>query len=689
MHMQNAIIRLDFDESTGSISQITDRVSGRRFLQDPRGARLAKLIVPTPTHNSRPLYSHEAGRPDLKRSGDTLTISFPELRDQEGGETSGVFLTVRVRLPSGSPQALFTAEIRNMGPYRVNEMWFPWLGGRRGSPGRLQDTITTSQASEKDIYGRLYQSARSPHAFGHHQHRVSYAFPLPMMDLSTAGGGLSYNKYEPNPSPHVLVFENPQVERDDLCMTWSWVTYVFAEPGQTWTSCEFGIGVHQGDWHQTADLFRQWLQTWRKPCDTPQSVREKIGLLHIQAHGFSGQPYHEFSDLPAIAADALAFGVNDLLVWDPTASVYYRPDRGGFWEMPDERRLELERSLADIRALGCSVSTYVNWCLAAELNSTWPELLPLVQESIFGIHQYGFPGGSMDGCLFSDPNYEMGTHSVCCGSDGYPAYADAVLDKTLELGFDAVAIDMASEWKYCMSSKHGHASPWEAWARTYEWYSKTTRTVRARNPTAYTIAELPDLYNTQHIDFWWNWGWSYPSHSNPSVFKYLLPEMTIAWCLDENQMDIVAEAFAYGSFLAVATRDMTGRLSDAPELAAQIGRLARLRKATAAYLCRGRFLDDHGLRITGGKGFLYRSKEGLAVALANGSKRAARLEVTLDLSLFEDFRPMDCQLYLENSEIRNVRVRRQGNTWSCTANLPARQAGVLLLPGQWIQGDTT
>jgi hypothetical protein len=96
MRLNNGLIRFDFDDATGSVRQITDRKTGKRWLDDPRGARLAKLIVPTPEHLSRPLYSHEAGRPKLRREGDTLTIEFPELRHR--GEAAGVFLTLRVPL---------------------------------------------------------------------------------------------------------------------------------------------------------------------------------------------------------------------------------------------------------------------------------------------------------------------------------------------------------------------------------------------------------------------------------------------------------------------------------------------------------------------------------------------------------------------------------------------------------------
>ena len=246
------------------------------------------------------------------------------------------------------------------------------------------------------------------------------------------------------------------------CIAWSWATGAFVEPGATWKSCEFGLGVHCGDWHETADRLRAWMAEWWTPCDTPASVREKIGLLHIHAHGFSGEPYHEFSELPAIARDARRFGVRDLMVWDNTASVYYRPDRGDFWEMPAARRRELQLALRRVRELGTMATAFVNWRLAAECNSSWKTLKPLVQESLFGVGLFGFPCGTMDGGWYNDPGYEMGSHAVCCGAEGYLPYARRVLKRTLELGFDIVSVDQASEWNYCLSRRHGHASPWEA-----------------------------------------------------------------------------------------------------------------------------------------------------------------------------------------------------------------------------------
>ena len=80
-----------------------------------------------------------------------------------------------------------------------------------------------------------------------------------------------------------------------------------------------------------------------------------------------------------------------------------------------------------------------------------------------------------------------------------------------------------------------------------------------------------------------------------------------------------------GSFMAIATRDMTGSLSDAPELAAQVARLAKMRKATAPFVAHGRYRDNRGLDVEGGFGVAYTSKHGVAIALANGDARKAKL----------------------------------------------------------------
>jgi hypothetical protein len=679
MKIANGLVQFDFDDTTGSLRQIKDLKTGKDYLHDSRGFRLAKLIVPTPEHVSRPLYSHEAGRPVISRHGNEIKIFFPELRYR--GEKTGVFLTVRVRLPDGQSESLFTAEIRNESPYRVHEMWFPWIGGRTGRPGKMHDIVTTSKRRTDDIYARLADCGTITHTFGHHHFRTLEEpnHLLPMMDLSDGAGGISYIKYEQRPSPHFLVFENPLYTSEEPCLTWTWATGVFVEPGQTWTSCDFGVGVHQGDWHATADRLKEWMSGWWTPCDTPPAVREKIGLFHIQTNTTSGEKHHEFSELPSIARDAMKYGVRDLMIWDYTASVYYRPDRGDFWQMSPKRVKELKCALAGVRKLGCSVSSFINWRLLAEYNNTWKTLKPLAQESLFGLPIPGIGGTTADGYCFCDAGYEMGSHAVCCGADQYLPYARKVLNRTFNLGFDVIAVDQAAEWNYCLSRKHGHDSPWEAWRRTYAWFEEVTRTARAHNPGAYTIAEIPDLYNTQSIDLWWNWGWGRDAWGISSVFRYVLPSMIPCWCIDENQRDVLAIAFAMGSFLAIATRDMTGRLSDVPDLAAQIARLARLRKATAPFVSHGQFVDNRGLTVKGGRGYVYLSPRGIAVTLANGLPKKKTLRVTLAAGMFDNISGSKCTLLVEGAKPVPIVPTRRSGKWSIEVKMPAYAAAVWII----------
>lgn len=105
--------------------------------------------------------------------------------------------------------------------------------------------------------------------------------------------------------------------------------------------------------------------------------------------------------------------------------------------------------------------------------------------------------------------------------------------------------------------------------------------------------------------------------------------MVPLWPIDENQRECVAEAFATGSLMAIATRDMTGTLSDAPELAAQVARLGELRKATAPFVSHGLFHDTIGIDVENGSGFVYTSPAGLAVTLANSKDKQANVKVTV------------------------------------------------------------
>ena len=682
MKLANGLLELEFDDRTGSLCQIRNLRRRGGFLADSRGFRLVKMILFTPEQVSRILLSNEAGRPRMVKRGDVLVITFPEFRYR--GNPAGVFATVIVRLPEGSREAFFSIEVENHSPHRVLEVWFPVVGGRPARRGDGSDKVTLSYgrgyagASTANLYDQFGGGVMSTHSFSRHHQRVKFG-PMPLMDLQGAEGGLSYIQYEKKPVLTKLVFENHTPGIDDFCVSWAWARYPGIGPGDSWRSCEYGIGVHEGDWHVTADRLKAFVDTWWRPSGMAPSIRERIGMFHVQTHGFSGERFNEFSGLPAIARDSMKYGVRDLSIWDYTASIYYRPDTGGYWEMPARRLAELRRTLAALSKMGCRTNACVNWRLMAARNRMWKQLRSEVQQGVFGQGMYGFACGSMDGAQYMDESYEQGSYSLCQASPGFRRFARGLVEKTLDLGFSDLFIDQGVEQTNCYAANHGHRTPEEAIENAFVWIRDALRRVRARDPEAYVVAEVPELWNTQWADLWWCWGYRDGGWARPEMFRYILPQMVPLWPIDENQRDVIAEAFATGSLMAIATRDMTGRLSDAPELAQQVKRLAALRRATAPFVSHGTFRDDRGLQVEGGKGFVFTSGRGLAVTLANGRPKPVRLKVRLTPEQAGLGSVGSCTFHVEGAAPRTLRpVSRQG-ALVFDLPLPAFGAGVVTL----------
>lgn len=671
MKLSNGLIKFDFDDATGSLCQIRDLKTGKEYLQDPRGYRLVKLIAPTAEYSTRPLYSHLAGAPRMQKKGDTLTISFPQVND--GGKATGISMRVKVRLPSGSPEAIFTLELRNDGPDMAQEVWFPWVGGHKIKSGDKLEKITAGRFQLSNFPGS-FPTMRT-HTFGRHHQRLGFAGVclLPMMDMSGPDGGLSYIRYENKPGYNALVFENESNDYVNACMSWAWASRPFLKTGQSWTSAEFGVGVHQGDWHATADRLRRYMEKWWKPSGMHPSLREKIGLYHVQFRGFNGEHYNEFEALPDMARDCLKYGVSDICMWDVAAQVYLRPDRGGFWEMAPERLTALKRALAECRELGCLVGPWVNFRLITEYTRIWKELEPYAVQSVYGKPIMDNWPCSMNHAVYQNALIEQAGHCLCQGSDGFRKFAFDLVERTMGLGFATLYIDQAAEWNSCMAKNHGHKTPDEAIVKTYAWFGEATRRVRELCQESYTVGELPDLYNTQSIDLWWDWGWR---NTGSNVFRYLIPETMACWCIDENERDVLSKAFAMGHFLAIATRDMTGRLSDEPTLARHIARLAKLRKATAPFVSHGRFLDNRGLSVENEDAYVFSSDAGLAVTMANGSATRKMLKVTLKPEEAGSVPVGKGLLHIEGAEPVPISPTRRGGNWSVEVKVPAYGAAI-------------
>lgn len=674
VELSNGIVRLVFDDDTGSLRQITDIGAGRDYLADGSGNRLFELIVPTPEHAGRPVWSHESGRPWMEKSGDCVTISFPQVLYQD--QATGISAKVTVRLPAGAQEALFSIELHNDGPDTISEVHCPVVGGWTGIAGRGIDKMTVA-GWQIDPY-TAFPTHRS-HTFGRKNMRRYFQGPyfLPFADISGGGFGLSYCIYASVPRIHGILVEDLSPYYDRTCLSWTYVGEAFIRPGLTWVSPEIGVGIHNGDWHETADRFRDSIGSWWKPTPTTPRLRDSIGFHNVQFRGFNGEHYHDFDEIPAIVEDCKRHSISDLCLWDMYAQTYLRPDTGDIWEMAPERLDALRRGLAAAREMGCNTSTLVNFRLIQERSKQFRELESEQQRSIYG---YPVSGESLPisnfGARWINPNLEAGDKIICQSSPKFREFALRVIRQTLDLGFTSMFIDQATDWNCCFDPNHGHSSPDDTIEKAYQWAAEAVEIVRSRDSEAYVIGELPEVFNTPIIDVWWDWD---RRTRKAEVIRYLLPESTQAYIVDENETDVIASAFAMGHIFATMTRNLGGLLSDEPQFAAHIDRLSRLRTATLPYLAHGIFRDNRGVSADGGSAYSHVSDAGIGVGLANSQDHPVRVQARLVPEALGRVPSSGGTIHVEDGTVIEVSSSTNGEIVA-KVELPAFGAAVWCVP---------
>ncbi|MBN2202457.1 hypothetical protein JW777_10915, partial [bacterium] len=367
MELRNGRTILTIDERTGSIARLTDSRTGRVHLDACEGGRsdgrLFRVLLPVPEWSSRYADSHEQAAPTITREGGKVLLRWDNLKTRD--EPAGVSAETAIEMPEGSDEVRFTLKIANGGPGPVADILFPWLGGWTGIGGKNKDMM---------ILGA--KTSFHPHSFPFHtgttyarlHQRADFGYPLtlyaPWVDLSGPGGGISYIVYPASPQNGAVSVQNLAGYGPGLRLAYGWDFPTVIRPGEQWTSPPVGISLHGGDWKETADRWRAWMETWFVPPAGKRELRESIGFQNVWLRGFDGTPFRGLDSVPAVAAAGRKYGVNQLCIWDFITLGNYskHADRDLLDYSPEERSV-LSRGLAQARTEGTNVNALINFRL--------------------------------------------------------------------------------------------------------------------------------------------------------------------------------------------------------------------------------------------------------------------------------------------------------------------------------------
>lgn len=641
MKVQNGRTRIVVDPRTGSVDRIEDAVSGLVHVDAPgqgrADGRLLRVLSPAAEWFSRHADSHEQAPPGVAGEGGGVRIRYPDLAC--GGERLGISADALLAPGEAPDEIRFSLRLENHGSAEVNAVFFPWIGGWRGVGGPGRDEMVVGASASLDPHGLPRPGGPS---YARARQRIGFPFPvtmyLPWMDISGPGGGLSLANQMPRALNGMLVVENLAGYGPGLHLAFGWEHPVVIRPGEAWEAPPFGIAVHAGDWHETADRYKRWMGANLLPPLTCPDTRRMIGFQNVFFRGFDGAPIRDLSELGAVAAAGRRHGVRHLCVWDElTLGNYARHGSRDLTDYTEAEREAFRTGLQAARAEGSNVSALVNFRHPNPMRSlTDAAVTGQVKRCYDGTLQTeNWSGSHYHGSLFVK---HLGPESYIY-SPFSPAYQERVMRITgeyLALGYNSMFFDQPFEVMPDYGFIESGHKPETTHAAALDLIARVRRVLHGNDPQALMIGEECDPFASQWIDLWMSWSLSdLGAVKRATRIRYAIPWTMLCWMVD-TEVDRACAAFALGMPLCLCVHGGEATLDAEPQLARHVAAQARLRDRCAARTALGEFRDNRGIEVDADEGFLacaYDSPDGPAVVVA-AVGRTASGAVTLEPSAF-------------------------------------------------------
>ena len=649
--LENEFLRIEVNPRSGDITGLFNKRTGKEYIAAKQWARVFRLNVPCQKYVTGFNADYSANSLDSWRQTNCIISSdrssgkqilkaqYPTLESPAG--RFEIELSYSIRLPDNSDEAFFQLEIANHSQYRIKEVFFPWISGVGAVEDARTDIFVTSetirqvadlkfqQGANWEEYPFLLDSPVWPSG--------PYSLSMPWINFGGRREGLYLASLTRECRVHMLILQNFGDEKEPiLAIAWAFAPYV--EPGRSWRSPEIVLSLHPGDWHAAADKYRKSLEGWNQKIDTPPDFKKPFASFNSF---FTSQNFDQITDL---AEDIRKYGLRDLVMWnfgdyypnvleednlsvDPPRLGVFTPQWGGL--------ARLKAANAKAQALGVRTGIIFSQRLWNK-DALTPELRALAEKWVIRgesgdplsetwHHQHlGAAQWSHHRPYFGHLEYIM-----CDAVKDWQNFAiHNIVGVLSQAGYSTMFYDQAAvETNLCFNPEHHHSDANAPSLSAYDFVKSLRAAMKEANPNAILIGEGWNVVVSQGTDM----GWSWVGPPNPEVFRYTLPWVfnAIATDVDRGQ---ASKYFILGIHLAiVAKSNENGKnLSDFPEFAQHLARLASFREKTERFWVNGTFRDDVGLRVSGAFGKVYTTPNEVAIIIGNLVDKAVDASFELD-----------------------------------------------------------
>ncbi len=342
-------------------------------------------------------------------------------------------------------------------------------------------------------------------------------------------------------------------------------------PGKAWASEPFVIALYDGDWHEAADIYRQWASEWIKPMELPRWLKystPRVWGSHINfyagEHGYGPfhlpdefEVRHTFSEIPKLWERNLSNQQAQAL-W-----TYGQMICGGcyrYYALEPQLGTEEEwiKAVSEVREKGGVVQAYTN---AMNFDARFPSNLPdlyrgVIEKSVPDVAEADewqqwaeensyrmFDGANRVQYRIPDSPYAVEHRGMCPYTQEWQDYMKYwIVDKYVkEYGNSLMQIDQAgcTFWGTCHNYDHGH----EHHGSTTKGYVDLMKTIYEAaveiNPDfvlfpegiADVMAPYVALQGGQANH------WTPAEHKFTHMYRYTFPDHSLRWLFFRDQRD--------------------------------------------------------------------------------------------------------------------------------------------------------
>jgi hypothetical protein len=621
LRMENGAYLIEVARGNGAIVRLYDKRSQTDLISEPRLADNFRLLVPLPDLEGNYVLGTAQTLARHEQDGNRLNLYWQApLTNAKGSYDIRVHMSIALT-ETAAEVRLF---LDNRSGRSIDEVWYPVLGGITGV-GKREDTRETVNLAGWSSNTRLFHHFPSlgGGALGIPWAETYWSYPqgisMPWLDLSNSrmGRGVYIGVHDQVSRFKTLRFElHPGLAnregdnwptRDEtrpdqpvglLC---HWTLYPYIKSGTMFEGPPVHIQFHDGDWHASARIYRDWFRENFRLADPAKNwMYREMGFLDTMFLLPEGNVKFRFADIPRWAGAAQKYGINSVLISGWNVGGHdggypdYKPDpRLGTWD-------ELKAGIDECHRRGMKVFFFVN-VQPAEIGTEiyTRQLSHFGQQSKYGEpRHYGWGMGSLGARI------GFTRRPLQAMSSGIPEFRKIIvtqMEQLARIGADGVHIDKlcpgGMDFNPLLKVSPDQAVSQGQLAAVREMQSACG----AIQPDFSISAECPWDRLLEYTGV--GWSWHQPAGQHVPVFKYTFPEVYLPTVAAQQPYDYTAvnNAMRYGYQIFVGPGNYTEAMDFPPfqPLAEYVKEVIGLRKRLHETIYSGEFQDTQGASVTG------------------------------------------------------------------------------------------